>query len=220
MPNFDSIDTKKNELIRKSLDGAVYAGASDAAELTAEVLFDPDTGELTALPEGYRGVGYLSDDGATFSRDTDSSDIMSWGSNEPTRSDVTQDTTTLQMACQETNRETIAAYVGVDPSTLSLATNGSLTVDKPGVGKSAYRRVFSIGVDLDDGGEIYVVRFLPRAKVTEYDDQAFANGDDPLLWPVTYTAYTDSALGYSERFLFGGPGWKALAESMGFQTAA
>lgn len=217
MPTFASLDTKKASLIRKAVDGAVYVAPVSVAALDPTVLFDAETGELQAFPAGYVNVGYLTTDGAQFSRDVDESDIASWGSNDPTRSDKTNDTTTLQMSCQETNAQTIAQYVGVDASTFAPSASGVLMVKKPTVGNSQYRRVFSIGVDQDDNGdEIYIVRFLPRAKVTDYDDQAFANGDDPILWPVTYTGYRDNDFGASEAFLFGGPGWTTLAEDMGF----
>src|SRR5690606_41499635 len=79
-------------------------------------------------------------------------------------------------------------------------------------------RILTIGVDLADAGEIYVARFLPRASVSDKDDQAFQSGDDPLGWPVTLTAYKDAALGTSERYYFGGPGWAALLDDMGFNA--
>src|SRR5690606_25330555 len=41
---------------------------------------------------------------------------------------------------------------------------------------------------------------------------------DPLGWPVTMTAYKDAALGTSERYYFGGPGWAALLADMGFEV--
>jgi hypothetical protein len=81
-------------------------------------------------------------------------------------------------------------------------------------------RVFSVAVDDADGGEIYIGRELPRAKVTSYAEQAFSSGDDPITWGVTFTGYKDSELGYAEAYHFGGPGWLALLDKMGFQPAA
>jgi hypothetical protein len=74
----------------------------------------------------------------------------------------------------------------------------------------------SLAVDLGDAGEIYIGRFLPRAKVTGYSEQSFGGGDDPISWGVTFTGYEDSTLGFSESWLFGGPGWNALLAEMGF----
>ena len=219
MPAFDVLQNKRTELIRKGLEGSVFAGGPDAPVLDETELFDPETGELIAFPEGYADIGYVTSDGAQWSRSVDTSDIDSWGSTENTRSDKTSDVTTLQLACQETNAQTISQYMGVNATDLKPAPNGSLMVKKPTLGTAAYRRVFAIAVDLDDGGEIYIIRCLPRAKVTDYDDSPFANGDDPILWPVTYTGYRDSEVGTSDFFIFGGPGWKALQNTMGFEPA-
>src|SRR5690606_39198531 len=138
---------------------------------------------------------------------------------EPTRRDITQDVTTLQGFFQETNRMTIALYTNVDAASMTPdATSGELVVDKPDRPATRHYRILTIGVDLADAGEIYVARFLPRASDDEKDDQAFQSGDDPLGWPVTMTAYKDAALGTSERYYFGGPGWAALLADMGFEV--
>jgi hypothetical protein len=36
---------------------------------------------------------------------------------------------------------------------------------------------------------------------------------------VTFTAYQDSTAGFTESWLFGGPGWNALIDAMGFPAA-
>ena len=79
--------------------------------------------------------------------------------------------------------------------------------------------VLSLAVDQGDAGEIYIARFLPRAKVTGYSEQAFGGGDDPITWGVTFTGEEDSTLGFSESWLFGGPGIKALADKMKLKAA-
>lgn len=216
MPAWDELKVHQNHLIRKALEGSVFAAPITAPAITA---LTDTTSELLALPDGYVDLGFMSDDGAQFSAEIDSSDVTSWGSVEPTRRDITQDVTTLQGFFQETNKMSIALYTGVDAASLTPdATSGELKVDKPDRPASRHYRILTLGVDLADAGEIYVARFLPRASVTDKDDQAFQSGDDPLGWPVTMTAYKDSALGTSESYFFGGPGWKALLADMGFTT--
>ncbi|MEV4670972.1 hypothetical protein AB0K34_04895 [Actinomadura sp. NPDC049382] len=216
MPAWDELKKHQNHLIRKALEGSVFAAPITAPAVTA--LTDA-TSELLDLPTGYVDLGFMSDDGAQFSSEIDSSDVTSWGSVEPTRRDITQDVTTLQGFFQETNKMTVALYTNVDAASLVPdATSGELKVDKPDRPASRHYRILTLGVDLADAGEIYVARFLPRASVTDKDDQAFQSGDDPLGWPVTMTAYKDSALGTSESYFFGGPGWKALLADMGFTT--
>src|SRR5690606_36860282 len=120
---------------------------------------------------------------------------------------------------QETNRMNIALYTNVDAASMTPdAQSGELVVEKPDRPATRHYRILTIGVDLADAGEIYVARFLPRASVSDKDDQAFQSGDDPLGWPVTLTAYKDAALGTSERYYFGGPGWAALLDDMGFNA--
>jgi hypothetical protein len=215
--SYSALQTKKNSLIRKALNGSVFVADVDADPITA--LTDSTDKKLATLPTGYSDLGWLSDDGAQFSRETDTSDVTSWGSTEPTRSDVTKDQTTLQVACQETKLVTIGLYLGVDTSTITAdSTSGEVSIAKPSTPVARHYRVLSIAVDETDDGEVYVARFLPNAKVTAFDDQNQNSGDDPIMWSVTFSSFTDPALGYSEKSFFGGPGWSALLTDMGFSS--
>jgi hypothetical protein len=126
--------------------------------------------------------------------------------------------TTLQIAMQETKSATIGLYTGADMTAITAdPTSGEVQIEKPATPTARFYRVLALGVDLTNDGELYVARFLPRAKVDDYDDQAFQSSDDEaLLWSVTFKSFVDSSLGYSEKWLFGGPGWAALTSSMGF----
>lgn len=215
MASWESLKNHQNTLIRKALEGSVFIAPTTSSSITSLTGADSS---LNALPAGYNDLGWMSDDGAQFSADVDSSDIESWGSVEPTRRDITKDITTLQVTLQETNKHTIGLYTGADmTAVIPDATSGEVIVSKPDRPSLRFWRVLTIGVDVGDAGEIYVARFLPRASVTDKDDQNFQSGDDEALgWPVTLTAYKDEALGFSERYYFGGPGWEALLSSMGW----
>lgn len=212
---YDALQEKKTELIRKMTDGSVFVAPSTADAITS--LTDTDK-LLKTLPADYEDIGFTTDDGAQFSRDVTTSEITSWGRVEPTRSDITSDTTTLQIAMQETKKATIGLYTGADMSAVTAdATTGEVGIEKPASPRVRFQRVLALGVDLTDSGELYVARFLPRAKVDDYDDQAFQSSDDEaLLWSVTFKSFIDSTLGYSEKWLFGGEGWFALKSQMGF----
>lgn len=190
--------------------------------LTAgQVGFGLNTGiNLRQLPDGWDDLGWLSTDGAAYSRDVASSDVTSWGSVTPTRSDITSDTSTLAVTAQETKLLTIGLATGADLAAITPDANtGEVRIEKPTRPASKHYRALSVAVDLGDGGEIYVARFFPRAKVSNYAEQSFGGGDDPITWGVTLTGEEDSALGFSESWLFGGPGWNALLDDMGFPTA-
>lgn len=226
MPSYEALKNKQTELIRKALDGSVFV-----ADITADPIADlttytaavtgppavPEKIDLTALPTDWDDLGWLTSDGAQFSRDVSASDVTSWGSVTPTRTDITSDSTTLTVVAQETKLLTIGMATGADLSGVVADTDsGEVKIAKPSRPKSKHYRVLSLAVDQGDAGEIYIARFLPRAKVSNYAEQSFGGGDDPITWGVTLTGEEDSDLGYSEEWLFGGAGWKALLADMGF----
>lgn len=220
MANYEALKNKQTELIRKALDGSVFIApvtADAIASLTTYTAGPPVVIDLTPLPTDYDDLGWLTSDGAQFSREVANSEVTSWGSVTPTRTDITSDTTTMTVTAQETKLLTIGVATGADLAGITPAANtGEVSIAKPSRPKSKHYRVLSLAVDEGDAGEIYIARFLPRAKVTSYSDQAFGGGDDPIVWGATFTGEEDSTLGYSERWIFGGPGWNALLTEMGF----
>lgn len=227
--DYEALKNKQTELIRKSLDGSVFISSDLTAisaiatltEWVAEVAGPPVVPahiELKELHESYEDLGWLDSSGAQFSRDVATSEVTSWGSVSPTRTDVTSDTTTLSVTAQETKLITIGMATGADMSAVKAAfQTGEVSIVKPARPKPRTYRALSLAVDQGDAGEIYLGRFLPRAKVTGYAEQSFGGGDDPVTWGVTMTGEEDSDLGYSERWFFGGPGWNALVADMGFE---
>jgi hypothetical protein len=221
MPSYADLANKKNELIRKGLEGSVFGAPITApaiGDLTTYAAGPPVVIDLTPLPAGWDDFGWITTDGAQFSRDTTSSDVNSWGSNTPTRTDITADTTTLSFTMQETKALTIGIGTGADVSGIVPdAQTGEVVIAKPAKPSSRHYRILSLAVDQGDFGEIYIARFLPRAKVSSYAEQTHG-GEAELQWGVTVTGEIDSTLGYSESYLFGGAGWLALLDEMGFDT--
>lgn len=224
--NYDQLAQKKAELIRKSLKGSVFIASIDAG--VPARLTDATDSKLAPLPVGtptpfkmpWGDLGYLSNDGAQYANDVASSDVTSWGSATPTRTDITSDSSSLTVVAQETKLLTIGLYTGADLQADSTETDGELIITKPDRPAQKSYRVLSVAVDEGDGGEIYIGRLLPRAKVNGKAEQAYGGGDDPIGWGVTFQGTKDSTLGFSERWFFGGPGWNALLGAMGFTPAA
>lgn len=221
MANYqDTLRNKQQELIRKALDGSVFLGKiTDPAitTLTQDSVATPGTPEIAPLPAGWDDLGWLTGDGAQFSRDVSTAEVQSWGSVSPTRTDITSDSTSLTVVCQETKLLTLGLATGADLANIVAdATTGEVKIAKPVRPKSKHYRALSVAVDENESGEIYIARFLPRAKVTSYAEQSYGAGDDPVTWGVTLVGEEDSDLGYSESWLFGGPGWKAILTDMGF----
>lgn len=216
MADFVELASKKERLVRKALDGSLFCAESSAAAVTSLTGVDSS---LEPLPEGYTDGGLMTDEGMRFGRTVESSDITSFGRVEPTRSDVTSDVMTIQVDFQELSMRTLTLYTGADPAGITPdATSGEVQIAKPARPIARYYRLLALAVDDTDDGEIYVARFFPRARTTDFNEQAWAKGDQAINWGMTFTAYVDEDLGYSQMDLFGGPGWLALLEDMGFPT--
>jgi hypothetical protein len=216
---YSTLRDKKTELIRKARDGSVFIAPSSAGAITT--LTSGSSADLAALPTAYEDLGWTTTDGSTYSRDTTTSDVNSFGSVEPTRSDVTRDVITMGVAAQETKLLTIQLYTGTDLSAaLATHTTGEFQVAKPNIPGYKFYRVLGLFVDQSDGGEIYLARFMPRSRITEFGEQQFNDGDEGITYPMTFTGFEDSALGYSHKWIFGGPGWLALLDEMGIDQAS
>lgn len=213
--SYDTLAGRQQQLIRKARKGSVFVAPTSANHITT--LTDPTNKLLASLPTGYKDLGWLTDDGAQFSSDIDTSDTSSWGSVTPTRTDINQESTELQVACQETNLFTIGLYVGVATTGIATtAASGEVKILKPLQPAKQSYHVLSLAVDEIPQGEVYVGRYWPNAEVTDKDDQAFTSGDDPITWPVTLSARPDASLGTAEVWFFGGPGWFSMLTAMGF----
>jgi hypothetical protein len=177
--------------------------------------------DLAALPSGWTDLGWVTSDGVTYGRETEVSDVTSFGSVQPTRSDVTSDTITMSVVAQETSLLTLGLYTGADTTALTAdAVTGEFGISKPAVPGFRYYRVLGLFVDRDDAGrEIYMARYMPRCRITEWSEQQFSDGDDPISYGLTFTGYEDSTAGYSHRWIFGGAGWFGLLSDMGVPTA-
>ncbi|MFI6465667.1 phage tail protein [Streptomyces sp. NPDC050538] len=204
-------DGLRNDLIRKQLLQVIFAADYSAAAITSP--FDTTTGALAALPTGYVPIGYTTDDGITFPTDLSMSDVTSSQSTEPTRSDVESEVLTASYVAQETNRATVAMY-----ENMPLSGDGSLpeigepwALTRPATPRLPYYRMLFVGVDYgDDGGEIYVAKFLPKARVSSKDDSQWARSTETQR-PVTVQAYRDPVLKTAKKEWIDGPGWRALA---------
>lgn len=204
-------------LVRKATNGGVWIAPYSTAFPARTELFSATTGAFQGFPTGWKDLGKLTDDGMQMGRDTTDSTVTSFGSNSPTRIDVTADTSTLQISPQETNQMTIAMYFGVDPAALEPTdAGGSISWDKPDTPPIRYWRIITAAVDFDgDGNEILFGRIFPRMNVTTFADQTFDKSDNPVMYGVTMTAQMDDAAGCSERPYYGGAGWAGALSDMG-----
>lgn len=212
---FDQLQDLKTELVRKTIGMSVFMAPYSSSGIAT--LTDTDK-NLLALPAGYEDIGLMTTDGIQYSSEVNISEVRSAGKVEASRSDITSDQTSIEIGCQETKLRTIALYTGADETGITPnPTTGEVSIAKPARPKIRHWRMLAIGMDDSDAGEIYIARYFPRVRVGERGEQTYqSEEDEALLWSVTLNASVDSVAGYSERYLFGGPGWFALLNQMGF----
>jgi hypothetical protein len=216
--SYSALREKQNELIRKARDGSVFIAPMSTTNLAS--LTTGSSSDLVTLPTGWEDLGWTSTDGASFGRETETSDVNAFGAQEPVRSDITSDVITMEVTALETKLLTLGLYIGVDTSGIeAAAVTGEVRIAKPTRAANYHYRVLGLFVDEIEEGEIYLGRYMPRAKITDRAEQVYADGDDPVQFGFTFTGFEDSTAGTSHEWLFGGPGWKALLTKMGITTA-
>lgn len=209
------IEAKNRNLIRKSL--AADVSISSMATAVPATIVDV-AGVNLVLPPAFDHLGWHSEDGLAWAREVELSDIASHGANEPTRSDTRRVTNSLEVTFQETNIHTLGLQLGVALSP-DLPASGEFTHDESPRPRARQFRMLALSVDDSDFGEIYIGKLYPSAKVTATTPGAWTDGDSAQSTGVTISAYQDPVLGTSVRHFAGGPGWKGLAEAMGFTVA-
>lgn len=219
MADYAALKQKQRALIRKGLEGSTFVASQSAPSLTAATLFGADGSFANATGSPilqYKDMGHVSTDGAQYATDINTSNVNSWGAVSPTRTDVTTKTTTLQVVAQETKALTLAIYTGYSVADIVPDANGLLTIKEPARPTTIYYRTLTVSVDETDDGDIYLCRHQPLANVTAVAGQNLNNADDPTAWGVTFTGELDDAYGSAQAWLFGGAGWLAQLEAMGF----
>ena len=216
--SFDALKTKQAELIRKALDGSFFmdiegTSVGHVATITAE------TGgvvDLSPLPAGYKDLGWVNSDGFQFGRESNVANITSFGSVTPTRSDVQSDVTSLTVNAQETNLTTLALSTGAAASGITAdPVTGEVVLTKPGRPSARSYKALFISVDETTDGPIYMGRYFANMKVTGYGSETYqSSAEEAILRTVTLGA-NPGPEGWSERWFFGGSGWKALLTQMG-----
>jgi hypothetical protein len=212
MATFTEAKGHNRDNIRKVLEMAIFVKPVADADTAITQIYTTALGLI--IPAGYLPVGMVTkDDGATWSRDQESSDVTSFGYAEPVRRDVVSDVTGLAFTMQESKKTTMELFHGLDLSAITTDAQGNFYFDKASRPVNRKYRVLALGKDGDGPDAIYVARWLPNAQVTENGEQAWSEGDE-VKYPATFTAYTDTTFGTSYREIWGGPGVDHAA--MGF----
>lgn len=212
MPTLDELQTWMDGNIRKGLTGSIFVKKWEAADPEITVLKGPSG--LLALPPGYVDVGRITkDQGASWTSETETSDVTSLGSASPTRRDIISVTKGLSFTMQESKRAAFELHEGIDLSAVSPDANGNIAWDQPDRPASVDYRVLALFKDGEGANAVYFGKWLPRAQVSDMGEQTW-NEESEIQYPVTLTAFVDDAAGTAVRTM-----WAASASrltSMGF----
>ena len=217
--DFSALRGAQAKLIRKALGGLILVAPEDA-EVPEKIFTGPNTfADFAAL--GYKPLGWLTKgDGINFTRETEQAEVESFGAQEPTRIDFTKDVTSAAFKCQETNRQVLEMYHGVDLEGVTVDKDtGEFAFSNPDVPEAIYRRLIYIAKDGNGDDAKYIIKVMPRGIVSEVQEQAWSS-ESELASGLTVKATKDDVLGYSVRNIFGGTGFLKLAEDMGFELSS
>lgn len=214
MATFEELREAKGSLIRKALGGFIVVAPMSAEVPDKFISADGGLVDLKAL--GYKRLGWLTKgDGINFSRDVEQQEVESFGALEPTRVDFTKDVTSAAFRCQETNKQVLEMYYNLDLSDVVADENNEFSFENEAQPSTIYRRMIYIAKDGNGDDAKYIIKTMPRAIVSEVQEQAWSS-ESELSYGLTVKATSDDDLGFSVRHTFGGPGFAALLEDMGF----
>jgi hypothetical protein len=166
--------------VRVAVSGEVLVGATSAAAPTG-------TGSATT---GFTGLGYVSEDGVTETRDRSADDIKAWQNSDTVRTVVTDADLTYTFTLLETKRETVELYYGTTV-TQALAEGDFVVVPANTGGRKSFI------LDVVDGSEL-IRAYIPQGEVIEVGDIVYSSGE-PIGYEVTVKTYRDATLGGNAR---------------------
>lgn len=220
MGQFADVVEHKDELWRKALDVVVLVASMATTPIAS--LLDTTDGTLKAFPAGWIPLGRPTEDGITWPRETEVSELFGLGSRNPGRSDIRRSTKRVSMTIMEANRKVLELAQGIDltgvTSTLIPATTGEpeVTWDEPEIPIYGFMRLIAVARDVTATGEMYIGRELLRCKVTEVGEETWSDQDSAMVTPLTFTAYHDSTEGSAMRHFRGGPGFAEVVTAEGW----
>lgn len=224
MPLFGDVESHNDELVRKAL-GIIVAVAPYSTGAITSIL-DPATGLLAALPAGYVQLGRLTEDGASFARETEVSEIFGHASTDPARSDIRRAVKRMSMTLLEVRKKGLELAQGVSSLGETVAKipastgNQHVTWNEPSQPTYPYLRMIAIAMDITNTGELYVARHALRCKVTEVGEEVWSDQDQAMVTPLTFTFYNDSTAGTPLRHFRAGPGYGQVITNEGFTAAS
>ena len=140
------------------------------------------TDASATLDTKFKGLGYMSEDGATIAEERDSEDIPAWGG-DIVYTAQTSYKETIAFTPIEINPEVMKAMYGEDNVKVE---EGKLTVTH----NAAELPELPLVIETAPNSKTVTRYVVPRAKLTEKGDLSL-NGSDPMGRELTFTALPD-----------------------------
>lgn len=127
---------------------------------------------------GMKGLGYISEDGVSETRDRSTTKLKAWQNAATVRTIVEEASLQLKTALIETNADTVGLYYGttVDPATGAVLIDPSVTGGRK-----------SFCLDVIDGDD-FIRTWIPSGEIVEVGEQVYKNGE-PIGYEITIEAY-------------------------------
>lgn len=212
-----ALKAAQRALLLKPLDAAVFL-APWYTPIPAS--FTDTTSALQPLPTAYTSVGLIDKKtGVAFTRSTTNAPIDSYGELQPTRDDITDDTTMIEFEPQQTTAMNIQLTTNANlAQVLANGQSGEVFIAQPSAPQITYYSAIVIGKDGPDSAPIYVFKVLPKVAVTKYAGEQWTP-TTLLSQKLTLMAFKDDTAGYAVAHGYGGLGWKNILSKTGIQYA-
>jgi len=158
----------------------VVVGANGSVWVNATLGANAPTNATSALTGNWKEMGFISDEGATFSEGKDITDINAWQSFYPIRKLVTARTVQVSFALREWNRESVQFALG---GTVTGTAPGPYTYTPPAPETLAAKQLV---LNWADGAKNYRL-YIPSGIVSETVETTLARTAAADL-PVTFAA--------------------------------
>lgn len=213
--SFETVAGRDSSLIRKALGGAMLLAPWPTGPVISTLTA---TGGQISVDALYESVGWIAEDGLSWSIDQNTSDVTGWGAGTVLRRDINSEVETVQFVALETKRLTKELELASDLSAIEMSVAGEVVITKSTRPPVKYWRALALATDGDGDQRYYMAKFFAKASAAR-GDQTWSGGDDPLGYDTTLTSFQDDAAGFAVREFLFGPGALAAADAMGWTVA-
>lgn len=213
MATLEEVSQFTEDNIFQALEMTIFAKPVEPEDVEITYVFD-ESGVM--VPEGYMSLGLTTEsDGATWTRDTNNSEVRSHGRGGPSRRDLISDVTGLTVTAHESKKNVMELFWSQE-IVEKVNAHGGIYWDKATRPKTRPVRLLGIAKDGDGPNAVYCSRWLPNGQLAEGAEQSWSV-ENEMAYPLNFTGLVDKQFKTAFREIWGGPGF--VPASRGFTAA-